>query len=159
MAPHSTFRVRALASMKNPPTGIIRTLPSLYTDPTNPGWRGLRRSIAACERDDSAYFYIALAQQPKFDVLHLYLLVGNEITMRFNLAGYAPGHEAKCWDGTIRQEDLMPGRETWTKHEEDQRRHELYTQALGEEKSLTEFDNDDFDKVKARCSRSSSPAT
>jgi thymidylate synthase len=44
---------------------------------------------------------------------------------------------------------LMNGRETWTKHEEDQRRHELYTQALGEEKSLTELDNDDFDKVKA----------
>ncbi len=43
----------------------------------------------------------------------------------------------------------MPGRETWTKHEEDQRRHAIYTQALGEEKSLTEFDNDDFDKVKA----------
>lgn len=43
----------------------------------------------------------------------------------------------------------MPGRETWTKHEEDQRRREIYTQALGDEKSLTEFDNDDFDKVKA----------
>ena len=44
---------------------------------------------------------------------------------------------------------LMPGRETWTKHEEDQQRHALYVQALGQEKSLTEFDNDDFDKVKA----------
>jgi hypothetical protein len=43
----------------------------------------------------------------------------------------------------------MPGRETWTKHEENERRHALYVQALGEEKSLTEFDNDDFDKVKA----------
>lgn len=44
---------------------------------------------------------------------------------------------------------LTPGRETWTKHEEDQNRHALYVQALGEEKSLTEFDNDDLDKVKA----------
>src|SRR4051794_16299842 len=79
--------------MKNPPTGIIRTLPSLYTDPKNPGWRGLSRSIAHCEADESAYFYIALAAQPKHDILHLYLLVGNQITMRFNLAGYAPGHE------------------------------------------------------------------
>jgi hypothetical protein len=48
-----------------------------------------------------------------------------------------------------REGELMNGRETWTKHEEDQRRHELYLQALGEEKSLTELDNDDFDKVKA----------
>ena len=89
-------------TMKTPPTGIIRTLPSLYTDPKNPGWRGLRRSIAACERDEAAYFYIALAAQPKHDVLHLYLLVGNQITMRFNIAGFAPGHEAKCWDQTYR---------------------------------------------------------
>jgi hypothetical protein len=44
---------------------------------------------------------------------------------------------------------LMPGRSTWTKHEEDQRRHELYVQALGEEKSLTQFTNDDLDQVKA----------
>jgi hypothetical protein len=44
---------------------------------------------------------------------------------------------------------LMPGRETWTKHEETERRHALYVQALGDEKSLTAFDNDDFDKVKA----------
>jgi hypothetical protein len=44
---------------------------------------------------------------------------------------------------------LMPGRETWTKDEEDQRRHALYIQALGFEKSLTEFTNDDLDKVKA----------
>lgn len=44
---------------------------------------------------------------------------------------------------------LMPGRVTWTKAEENERRHALYLQALGEEKSLTEMDNDDFDKVKA----------
>ena len=44
---------------------------------------------------------------------------------------------------------LMPGRETWTKHEETERRHALYIEALGGERSLTEMDNDDFDKVKA----------
>jgi hypothetical protein len=42
---------------------------------------------------------------------------------------------------------LMPGRETWTKHEENERRHEIYTQALGRDKSLTEMDNEDFDLV------------
>lgn len=43
---------------------------------------------------------------------------------------------------------LMPGRETWTKHEKNEARHAVYIQALGEDKSLTEMDNDDFDKVK-----------
>lgn len=42
---------------------------------------------------------------------------------------------------------LMPGRETWTKHEENERRHALYIQALGDDKSLTEMDNEDFDLV------------
>jgi hypothetical protein len=42
---------------------------------------------------------------------------------------------------------LMPGRETWTKHEENEQRHALYMQALGEDKSLTEMDNEDFDLV------------
>jgi hypothetical protein len=93
--------------VSNPPTGIIRTLPSLYTDPNNPGWQGLQRSIEHCETDESAYFYIALAQQPKHEILHLYLLIGNQITMRFNVAGFAPGHTAKCWDGEIRQPKLL----------------------------------------------------
>ncbi len=44
---------------------------------------------------------------------------------------------------------LMPGRETWTKLEESEQRHSIYIEALGADKSLTEFDNDDFDKVKA----------
>jgi hypothetical protein len=92
--------------MKTPPTGIIRTLPSLYTDPKNPGYRGLQRSVARCERDESAYFYIALAQQPKHQIIHLYLLVGNQITHRFNVVGYAPGFEANCWDKTIRNPKL-----------------------------------------------------
>jgi hypothetical protein len=81
-------------------------LPRLYTDPKNPGYRGLMRSVARCEKDEAAYFYIALAQQPKHDVLHLYLLVGNQITMRFNIAGYVPGFEADCWDRTIRHPKL-----------------------------------------------------
>lgn len=42
---------------------------------------------------------------------------------------------------------LMPGRETWTKLEETEARHALYIQALGEDKSLTEMGNEDFDLV------------
>ncbi len=44
---------------------------------------------------------------------------------------------------------FLPGRETWTKHEENERRHSLYIEALGEDKSINDFDNDDFDHVKA----------
>jgi hypothetical protein len=44
---------------------------------------------------------------------------------------------------------LMHGRETWTKDEENKRRHEFYVRALGREKSFTEFTNFDLDLVKA----------
>jgi hypothetical protein len=43
---------------------------------------------------------------------------------------------------------LMPGRETWTKHEEDQRRHALTLDTLGEEKSWSDLSNSDVDKLK-----------
>lgn len=89
--------------MLNPPTGIIRTLPSLYTDPNNPGYQGLMRAITACEKDESEHFFIALAQQPKQEILHLYLCLGGEIKYRFMVAGYSPGTDAVCWDQTIMQ--------------------------------------------------------
>jgi hypothetical protein len=42
---------------------------------------------------------------------------------------------------------LMPGRDTWTKHEENERRHLAHVHALGHDKSHLDFTNDDFDKV------------
>lgn len=42
---------------------------------------------------------------------------------------------------------LMPGRETWTKHEENTRRHAITIEALGHDKSHLDFSNSDFDKV------------
>lgn len=42
---------------------------------------------------------------------------------------------------------LMPGRETWTKLEENERRHDITIEALGRDKSHLEFTNADFDKV------------
>jgi len=45
---------------------------------------------------------------------------------------------------------LMNGRETWTKHEEDQRRHELTKQILGREKSWAQLNRrSDVDLLKA----------
>lgn len=84
------------------PTGIIRTLPSLYGD-ASVGARRYQISIAALENETIPAIYIALAQMPKIEVLHLYLLVDGEIQVRLNIAGYEPGDARKCWDNTIRQ--------------------------------------------------------
>ena len=88
---------------REPPTGIIRTLPSLYADERNVGHRAYRRSINAMEEDEEAVMFIALAQQPRHELLHLYILVGGRIDARFNLIGYEPGDSRECWDKTIRQ--------------------------------------------------------
>ena len=87
----------------NPTTGIIRTLPSLYATHKNPGYEGLMRSIAKCERDESATFFIALGVVPTREVLHLYLCLAGEIKYRFTLAGFSPGTDAECWDQSIPQ--------------------------------------------------------
>lgn len=42
---------------------------------------------------------------------------------------------------------LMNGRETWTKYEENLRRHELTVRALGRDKSSNDFTQRDFDKI------------
>lgn len=42
---------------------------------------------------------------------------------------------------------LMPGRSTWTKLEENTRRHEITIRALGADKSHLDFSNADFDQV------------
>ncbi len=87
--------------MKEPPTGIIRTLPSLYTGGV--GGKAYQRSVAAVEAGTFDALYIALAQQPKHDLLHLYICLAGEVNIRFNVAGYEPGDSRKCWDRTIRE--------------------------------------------------------
>src|SRR5438105_115432 len=44
---------------------------------------------------------------------------------------------------------LMNGRVTWTKDEENKRRHELTAKALGREKSWSDLTNSDVDLIKA----------
>lgn len=93
------------------PTGILRTLPSLY---------GPRGEFAASDRDESIgakrykqsiklmeagrldCIYIALQAMPKFEVLHMYLIIDGAIDLRLNIAGYEPGEARKCWDESIR---------------------------------------------------------
>lgn len=84
------------------PTAIIRTLPSLYGD-TSPGSVRYKSSIKALERGRLDAVYIALQSKPRFDVLHLYLIIEGRIHVRLNIAGYEPGDARECWDRTIRQ--------------------------------------------------------
>ena len=87
-----------MKQLAHPPSGIIRTLPSLWADPGNPGYRALLEAIKDCERNEAAHFRIALDRKPKFELLHLYLLVGGEINYRFVFVGCEPGSAAECWD-------------------------------------------------------------
>jgi len=89
--------------MKDRPTGIIRTLPSLYNDNKNVGYRRYVRSIRELEREIIPAIYIAMAQLPKIEVLHMYLLIEGQIRVRLNIVEYIPGSSEICWDSTIRQ--------------------------------------------------------
>ncbi len=84
------------------PTGIIRTLPSLYGD-ASVGARRYQLSLAMLEKEQIPAIYIALSAVPRFDVLHLYLLMDGQIDVRLNIAGYEPGDARECWDKTIRK--------------------------------------------------------
>lgn len=88
--------------MKERPTGIIRTLPSLYGDASK-GARRYKKSIAWLERGMIGQIYIALQCIPKQEVLHIYLLVDGRVDVRLNIADYLPGDERECWDQTIRK--------------------------------------------------------
>jgi hypothetical protein len=85
------------------PTGIIRTLPSLYNDDKNVGFRRYVRSIRELEKEIIPAIYIAMAQLPKIEVLFMYLLIEGQIRVRMNIVEYVPGSTEICWDSTIRQ--------------------------------------------------------
>src|SRR4051812_46033879 len=84
-------------------TGIIRTLPSLYNDGGNIGYKRYVRSVRELEKGIIPVIYIAMAQLPKTEVLHMYLLIEGQIRVRLNIVEYAPGTAAICWDSKIRQ--------------------------------------------------------
>lgn len=84
------------------PTGIIRTLPSLYGD-ASAGAKAYHRSIRFLEAGQIPAIYIALQAIPKTEVLHLYLLIEGKIELRVNIAAYEPGEARECWDKTIRK--------------------------------------------------------
>lgn len=84
------------------PTGIIRTLPSLYGDASE-GARRYQKSIAWLEKGMLDRVFIALQCIPRIEVLHIYLIIDGFIDVRLNIAQYLPGYAAECWDKTIRE--------------------------------------------------------
>jgi len=84
------------------PTGIIRTLPSLYADKSI-GAKEYKKSIRQLERGQIPAIAIALPAIPKHDVLYLYLIVNGKVDVRLNIAGYEDGDARECWDRTIRR--------------------------------------------------------
>lgn len=88
--------------MSTRPTGIIRTLPSLYGD-ASVGARRYHQSVFALERGRIPAIYIALACVPRIEVLHIYLLVDGRIDVRLNIARYEDGEARRCWDESIRK--------------------------------------------------------
>lgn len=86
------------------PTGIIRTLPNLYAGKDNVAHERMLTSLEALAAGTIPAIYIALAQKPTVEVLHLYLLIEGKIICRLNIAGYYDGSETevKCWDNVSR---------------------------------------------------------
>jgi hypothetical protein len=84
------------------PTGIIRTLPSLYGN-ESPGSVRYKSSISALERGRLDAVYIALQAKPRIEVLYIYIVIEGLIHVRLNIAEYIPGDERECWDRTIRK--------------------------------------------------------
>jgi hypothetical protein len=83
------------------PTGIIRTLPGEAKTYEFAKDR-MMRSYNALEKGLIPAIYVALAQRPKVEVLHIYMLVGGQIICRMNLAAWRENWTLECWDGVER---------------------------------------------------------
>lgn len=84
------------------PTGIIRTLPSLYGIESQGSVR-YKSSLKALERGRLDAIYIALQSIPKVEILHLYLIIDGHVHVRLRIAEFLPGDARECWDRTIRK--------------------------------------------------------
>jgi hypothetical protein len=100
-----------------PPTGIIRTLPYFGTsiggklrdeskqEAMNKAYRRMMRAFRRIADTGEGHVLIALNAQPQIDVLHCYLIVGGEIRLRANIAGFQQGDQrgkVQCWDDSVR---------------------------------------------------------
>ncbi len=126
------------------PTGIIRTLPwygaedgkhdaaekTKAYDRMLKGFRGLESG--------EGHILIALPSQPRFEVLHLYLLMDGQVRVRGNISHYLDGKRVggvTCWDDSKRTAKVwavVTGPVSWPSEEIRIRGFQgfRYTQAL-----------------------------
>lgn len=83
------------------PTGIIRTLPTLYGN-AGDAKAQFERTLELIAAGEMEFFYVTMQAMPRTPVLHLYILVEGFIRVRTNIAGYEECGELECWDGTTR---------------------------------------------------------
>jgi hypothetical protein len=86
------------------PTGIIRTLPNLYAGSNEKAYKRMLMSFEWLASGHIPAIYVAMAQKPTLEVLHIYLLIDGKIICRMNIAGYEDGatSDVKCWDEVSR---------------------------------------------------------
>lgn len=88
-------------------TGITRTLPYFGASDTEEqgarrdAYRRMIQSFKDLESGKSQVVYIAFSQRPVQDILHCYIIVGNRIRVRANIAGWeaGTGEHVTSWDG------------------------------------------------------------
>lgn len=94
-------------------TGIMRTLPYFGAKDKdhNKGAMGkaykrMLLSLKLIESAKAEHFYVAFPQRPTTEVLYCYLIVGNKVIVRANIASWIPGKDmgtVTCWDDSERQ--------------------------------------------------------
>lgn len=88
--------------LKEPPTGIIRTLPAFYGNPAHEACKNYRAAIERMAVDEDAHWFALLPSVPRHaDLLHIYIVICGRIDHRFTLAGFRKtDRETRLWDGT-----------------------------------------------------------
>lgn len=85
------------------PSGLIKTLPTLYGDPGQAKER-FELTLAKIAEGKMDHFYIFLPGKPSKEVLHVYILIDGQIRVRCNLADCIPHDgEMNSWDGQKRK--------------------------------------------------------
>lgn len=91
----------------NRPTGIIRTLPTLYGGKAFAAKSQFERSLRELDAGRMEFFYVTMQAVPRIEVIHMYILVEGFVRVRVNIAGYEEGGELDCWDGTTRSSKYL----------------------------------------------------
>ncbi len=78
------------------PTGIIVSIPRIFIEEVGKPY--VERAFEAhLSKYDGTVFYWKIANRPRFDVLHCYIVFKNLIRWRCNIAGFSQGGPMTFW--------------------------------------------------------------